>query len=176
MLQIISEKAIENQKFDKDSILGYSAAGGVVMSGFLTGHIAAKLFKKTDSLLVNGGMAVGALAGAVYIKHPLAKLALLGVAVYGGTRCLAIGVQEVTTPGDVKGLAGFIPESLKTKMREFIPTLGDINQNLLGLGNISGEDDLGEINLDDAISGTEDVPYEDVSNQRTIGSPAMMMV
>lgn len=175
MLQIISKEATEKSDFNAENAKAYGAATGLIVGGFVTAHVATKLIKKTDSILVNGGAALASFAVLMKAKNPYIKLAMLGVCTYSSLRCLNIGIAEVAAPGDsgAAGLSGFIPETIKSKLREYIPTLGgsDDAKNLLGLGN--PDDELG-FNLDDVsdMGGpTEDVDYVDVSNQNLVGSP-----
>lgn len=174
-MQIISKEAIDKSDLNVENAKAYAATGGVLMAGFISAHVATKLIKKTDSIVVNGGAAVVSLALAMKLKNPYAKIALLGVFAYSGLRCLNIGIAEVAAPGDtgMEGLSGLIPETIKAKLREYIPTLGgaDDIQNLLGLGNTEDE----AYNLDDVsdMGTTEDADYEDVSDQQELGSLMM---
>jgi hypothetical protein len=174
MLQIISKEAIDKSKFDVENAKAYGEVVGLAFAGFIAAHVTAKVVKKTDSLLVNGSILAGGFVGAMCLKNPMLKIACIGAAMYGGTRCLAIGVQEVVAPGATAGLAGFIPESVKAKLREFIPTLGSMD-DLLGLGN--ADDEMGAAwNLDDAVGNTEDINYTEISSKQGVGSTATLLM
>ena len=125
-----------------------SIAGGMVAA-----NIAVKAIKK-DNLLVNGTVAVAALAVATKVKSPALKMMLLGASVFGTMRCLTIAVKGVT--GNTQGIAGLIPESIKAKIAKFLPQLN-------GAETLLGEyDDFGDVNLDDV--GTVDANYEEVES------------
>lgn len=175
MLEIISKEAIDKSDLNVENAKAYAATGGVLMAGFISAHVATKLIKQTDSIMVNGGVAITSLALAMKLKNPYAKIALLGVFAYSGLRCINIGIAEVSAPGDsgAAGLSGFIPETIKEKLREYIPSLGgsaDV-QSLLGLGNAD------EYNLDDVsdMGATEDIDYVDMSEQQEIGVGSLMI-
>jgi len=168
--------------FSLESIKGYGEATGTAIAGFVVAHVAMKTLKQSDSLLANAALLPAGIAGAIYLKHPLAKMACIGAAIYGGVRATNIMVAEVVsdapaavdpkTGQPVKGVLGsigdHIPEALKAKIRSFLPTLGDANE-LLGI-----DDEIGDIDLDDNIGNTEDVDYEDVTNVKGIGSSQML--
>jgi hypothetical protein len=141
---------------------GGSLAGGVAL-GLVASHAALNLIKKQDSLLLNGGLALGGFYGAMKVKHPLLKAICAGVATYGAVKCLSIGIKEVTAPGATEGLAGMIPDKVKEALRKFIPTFSGIDE-VAGLGNSDDEyvGDLGD-NSDYDMSGlgqgSEDPQY-----------------
>lgn len=179
MSTIVSQNTIDKSDLNMENAKAYGASGGLIVAGFISAHVATKLIKKTDSIIVNGGVAAASLVVAMKVKNPYAKLALLGVFAYSTLRCVNIGVSEVAAPGDAgaAGLSGLIPESVKSKLREYIPTLGgsDDVQNLLGLGNT--EEGMG-FNLDDVADMgaiTEDAEYQDVTNQQAVGAVSPML-
>lgn len=180
MSTIVSQNTIDKSDLNMENAKAYGASGGLIVAGFISAHVATKLIKKTDSIIVNGGVAAASLVVAMKVKNPYAKLALLGVFAYSTLRCVNIGVSEVAAPGDggAAGLSGLIPESVKSKLREYIPTLGgsDDAQNLLGLGNT--EEEVMGFNLDDVADMgaiTEDATYEDVTNQQAVGTVSPMI-
>jgi hypothetical protein len=162
MTTIINEKQSSGLSFD--NIKTYGASTGTVVAGMVVAHVALKAIKKQDSLLINGGLVVGGLVGAMQLQNPWLKLLCLGAAGYGTIKCLNIATKEITAPGDTgaAGLSGLLPESIKAKIRGFIPTLGEVT--------LLGDDDLqGMPSLDD-MAGVEDGIAIDVTNQKTIGS------
>lgn len=166
MITLLSKDAIDKSGFSMDNLKAWGLASAVAVSGMVVSHIAMKAIKKQDSLLINGGLLAAGIGGAMYFKNPWVKLLFLGAAGYGLLRVANIAVKEVTAPGDTGagGLSGFIPETIKTKIRSFLPSLGSTDQTLLG------EDDLyGMPNLDD-VAGVEDIGYVDVTNQNAIGN------
>ncbi|MBS1635227.1 MAG: hypothetical protein JST26_04835 [Bacteroidetes bacterium] len=165
MLTLISKEAIDKSGFSVDNLKSWGLASVTTVGGMIAAHVALKAIKKQDSLLVNVGAFGAGVAGAMFIKNPWVKLLSLGVAGYSLLRLGNIAVKEVAAPGDTgaAGLSGLIPENLKSKIRNFLPSLGSAETLL-------GEDDLnGMPNLDD-VAGTEDIGYTDVTNLNSIGS------
>lgn len=166
MITILSKESIDKSGFTMDNLKAWGLASATAVSGMIVSHIAMKAIKKQDSLLVNGGLLAAGIGGAMYFKNPWLKLLFLGAAGYGLIRVANIAVKEVTAPGDTGagGLSGFIPETIKSKIRNFLPSLGSTETMLMG------DDDLhGMPNLDD-VAGIEDIGYVDVTNQNAIGS------
>lgn len=166
MIALLSTESIDKSGFTMDNFKAWGLASAAAVGGMVVSHVAIKAIKKQDSLLVNGGILAAGIGGAMYFKNPWIKLLFLGAAGYGLIRVANIAVKEVTAPGDTGagGLSGFIPETLKSKIRNFIPSLGS-TENLL-----MGDEDLnGMPNLDD-VAGVEDIGYVDVTNEPAIGS------
>lgn len=144
--------------------LGTSAAGlGVVTAGFLVAHNGLKLAGMQEKFLVNLGLTAASIAGLMYVNHPLAKLAILGVGIYALTNTISIGVKEVvspsaSTPAAVKGLSGLIPDSVKEKIAKYIPNFGEVSgypgDGYSGVDEVI-EDHVGE--LDEVVSGSEEM-------------------
>lgn len=165
MITLLSKESIDKSGFTMDNLKAWGLASAAAVSGMIVSHVAMKAIKKQDSILVNGGILAAGIGGAMYFKNPWVKLMFLGAAGYGLIRVANIAVKEISAPGDsgAAGLSGLIPETLKSKIRSFLPTLGS-TETLLG------EDDLhGMPNLDD-VAGTEDVGYVDVTNLNAIGN------
>ena len=171
MLKVISKEAVEDNAFSMEALEGYGLAGGTIAGGFIAAHVLNTLVNKArkstdDSILVSGGMAAAGLAGAMFIKNGHLKLLSLGVMSYGVVKSLSIGLKEVTTAVDpnaakpTSGLAGLLPETIKAKLREFIPTIGSVDQ-LIGDENERGinGDDFGNI-FDEhkEVNGNEEEP------------------
>jgi hypothetical protein len=180
MLEIISNKTIE-EGFSMEALESYGLAGATVAGGIVVGNILNTLVNKArktdqDSIMVSGGMAVAGLAGAMLIPNKWAKLASLGIMSYGIVKSAAIGVKEVTAPvdptaapgapGHSAGLAGLLPESIKAKLRGYIPNIGSIDQLIGDEAQMSGTEDFGT--LDEIINGTEEVSGSE--EQAGIGS------
>lgn len=168
MTSIISKEATE-PGFTVEKLEAWGLAAVTAVGGMVAAHVALKAMKKQDSLIFTGSATVLGVAGAIMLKPSWLKLLSLGFAGYGLLRSANVIVQEATAPGDTgaAGLSGLIPETIKAKIRSFLPNLG-------GLGNIGdtllGDDDLsGMPNLDD-VAGVEDVGYVDVSEQQGIGN------
>ena len=174
MIQIISKEAIE-ERFSMEALESYGLAGATIAGGVVVGNIINTLVNKArkkdeDSIIVSGAMAVGGLAGAMLIPNKWAKFACLGVMTYGVVKSAAIGVKEVTAaaPADATvathGLAGLLPESIKAKLRGYIPNIGSVDQLIgdeqMNGGGTGSDTDFGfldePINGDEEIKGTED--------------------
>lgn len=165
MTSIISKEATEKSGFSMENLEAWGLAAVTTVGGMIASHVALKAIKKQDSIIFTGGITIAGVAGAMMLKPRWLKLLSLGVAGYGLLRTANVIVKEATAPGDTgaSGLSGLIPESIKLKIRSFLPNLGS-TETLLG------EDDLhGMPNLDD-VAGIEDISYVDVSGQKSIGS------
>ncbi|MBX3165585.1 MAG: hypothetical protein KF900_14005 [Bacteroidetes bacterium] len=183
MKQLINK---ENSGLNTQNAIAYGASFGTMLGGTVAAHIALKLAKQDKKLAVNGALALAGLAGAMTLKHPLAKFACLGAASYGALKTLNLAVAEVVAPasaaegqqGVLAGIGALLPENLKAKVREFLPNIGDI-----GIGyvapNLLGEDELlngalAELGLDDTKEeilngiGTE-TEFEEVSGVGRVG-------
>lgn len=172
MLNIVENKKIEDG-FSMEALESYGLGGGAIFGGFIVANIANTLINKArkktdDSILISGGMAAGGLVGAMAIPNKYAKLACLGLMTYGLAKTASIALKEVTapaadptaapgTPGAASGLAGLLPETLKAKLRSYIPTIGSVDQ-LIG-DDMNGDDVNGDEfgNLDEMINGTDDI-------------------
>lgn len=162
---------MEDKKKGSEILTQAKQAGtdtGAVALGIVAGNVAVKLVKQ-DNLMGNAALTVGGFAGAVMIKNKFVRNAMIGLTVFGGLRLLTIGVNAVTAPGAVKGLAGFIPESVKEKIRTFVPQINGVEQ-------LIGEDDFGDVNLDDDDNGNgtgniEDVDYIDMTHEKAMAGP-----
>jgi len=146
-----------------DTIKEEAGKAAVDLGAITGGMIAANMLRvvtKKDDLVLNGSLAVAGFAGASMIKQPALKMLCLGASIFGTLRCLTIGVQTVTDPG-TQGIAGLIPDSIKEKIKQFVPQLSGMDDdNFSGddMENLTGD----EVNLDDV--GTIDVPYEEVKD------------
>lgn len=163
MINIISKEALSS-KFTLENLETWGLAAVTTVGGMLVSHVALKAIKKQDNWIATGCTTVAGIAGAIFIKNGWLKLFSLGVAGYGLIRTANIAVKEATEPGTTQGLAGLIPETIKAKIRSFLPTLGSTSETLLGDDDLSGMP-----NLDD-IAGVEDVGYVDVTDQKGIGA------
>ncbi len=166
MITIVSKESMENSSFSMDNIKSWGLAAAATVSGMIVSHVAMKAMKKQDSLALNGGLVVAGIGGAIYFKNPWVKLIFLGAAGYGLIRVANIAVKEIAAPGNsgAAGLSGFISESIKSKIRGFLPSLGNTDPTLLG-----DEDLNGMPNLDD-VGSIEDIGYLDVTNQNAVGN------
>ena len=162
MVQIISQEATDKphkDHFDLEVIGSYSAALGLTLGGMIAGHLINKGVNKVrkteeDNVLITGGMALSGLAGFIYLKPWWAKFLALGAASYYGLRTANIGLKAVSDATSTNGLAGLLPETVKAKIREYIPSLGDVSDKLASAENSS---DFGDINFDDEpIKGVEE--------------------
>lgn len=128
MSTIISADALKNSGLSFDNVKSYASATGLLAAGFVVAHAGLKLIKQDQSLIAAAGLTVASFGAAMYVPNPYAKLALLGIAVYGGLKTLAMGVKEVTAPANTGagGLSGFIPETVKAQIRSYIPSLGSL--------------------------------------------------
>lgn len=146
-MKAITQSADSGLNFENAK--SYASATGLLAAGFLVAHNGLRLIKMQDSLLANLGLTAVAVAGAMQIENPWVKLALIGVAAYAGVKTLSLAVKEVTAPGDkgAAGLSGFIPESVKGKVRAFLPTFGSVGEfdQINGTGGTDGVDDIGDL-------------------------------
>lgn len=150
--------------FEDLDLKGAAIDAGSLLGGMVAGNVVVKLVKQ-DNAKGNGVLALAGLGGYTVMKNKSnipqwAKMLTLGVGLYSGLRLLTIGMQEATNPETTEGLAGFLPDSLKAKMRKFIPSLSGIEDRGLFAGVDDGDED---INLDD-IGAVEDIDYEDVTS------------
>ncbi len=137
-----------------------------VTGGLIAGHIAQKALIKKDSTLVHGGMAAGGLALATICKNDFLRMGFLGLAAYGTIRMLhktvAPAVSAVAAPAaamyGVEGIDGFLPESLKSKIRQFVPSIGNTEYEMSGYdeAQMTGYE---ELTGDDDLSGDDDMGY-----------------
>ncbi len=153
---------------NKDNLIAFGKVTGLVSGGIIGAHIAVKMLGKTkpelaNSPAVNGAIAAGGIIGAMKMKNPALKLLFLGAGVYGSIKLANSLVKEVSTPGNsgAAGLSGLIPENLKARIRDFLPSLGSLDADPLMYG---ADEDVNGINLDDVVSGDGFTPYTDVSN------------
>jgi hypothetical protein len=163
MTTILTKETYFQPAFSTEKLATWGLSAVTTATSFMAAHVALKAMNKQNSMLVTGSVAVAGLAGAIFLPHPALKFLALGVATYGMIQTASLAVADATTPGATSGLAGIIPETIKAKIRAFIPTLS-------GAVTLLGDDDLqGMPNLDD-VAGVEDVGYVDVSEQKSIGS------
>lgn len=139
-----------------DNAKSYASSVGLLAAGFLVAHNGLRLIKMQNNVLVNLGVTAGAIAGAMYVSNPLLKLALIGVAAYAGMKTVSLSVAEVVAPGaaGLGGFSGMIPEGIKSKVREFLPTFGSVGE--YDEFNGEGTGDLSNVNLDEHISGADE--------------------
>lgn len=162
-MELISKEAIDKSGFSAENAKSYGAGAGLLMAGMFGGQIITTLIpgEHGKKLPVNAGLAVGGFVGAMYVKNPMLKFGLLGLSVYGTLRTVAIATKGLQ---GVDGL-GFLPEAVKSKIAQFIPTIGSVEE-LLGaeelLGNTNKEVDalLLNLGLDEAPVKTEDAEFE----------------
>lgn len=147
------------------NLKAYGLGGLTLLGGFIAGHVVNAAANKNDSWIFPAVGVVGGFAGAILIGNPWLKLLCLGTMIWGAIKSINKIAGVATQPG-TQGLAGFLSESLKEKIRKFIPTLGSLGDVPL---TVAGTDELGNINLDDdidpTINGNQEAftPYEDVS-------------
>lgn len=150
-MKAITQSADSGLSFDNAK--SYVSATGLLAAGFLVAYNGLRLIKMQNNLIANLGLTAVAVAGAMMVGNPWIKLALIGVAAYAGVKTLSLAVAEVAAPGPTGagGLSGFIPETVKSKIRSFLPSFGDIDGND-DFGDIYG-DDFGNIDLDEPVNG-----------------------
>jgi len=137
-----------------------SEVGGVAL-GIMASHAVINLIKKQDSLLVNGAVFAGGAIGAMKVKNPFFKALCVGACVYGGLKLINKATAAVSTPGATEGLAGMLPESVKSALRKFVPTFAGIDE-VSGLGNT---DDMEGLSLDDQGNGESMNRDEDLNGR-----------
>lgn len=158
--------------------LGTSAAGlGVAAAGMLVAHNGLKLAGMSNNFLVNLGLVAGSIAGLMYVNHPLAKLAILGLGVYAVVNTISIGVKEVvspsaTTPAAVKGLSGLLPDSVKEKIAKYVPSFGSVDE----VSGYAGDGYGGTENLEEHINGAEQLLNTELEGaEELLGTASMAM-
>lgn len=101
---------------------------GVGIVGALGANAVLK--GKADTLLINGACAIAAPVAATMVENKLAKAALKGFGWFAGIKFLLKLVNGTGLKGlgsenpEEKGVK-FIPENVKVKLRQFIPNLGN---------------------------------------------------
>ena len=160
MIEIISKEAQDKSGLSFDNAISYASATGLVSLGMLVAHNATRLMNKQNSLIANFGVFGVGLVGAMFIKHPLVKLGMIGMCAFGGVKTIGLLTNVATTPGATNGL-GFIPDSVKTKIRQFVPTLGAVD---VPFEMISGAPEPSRVELDEPIQGLYDEPKEESVN------------
>ncbi|KAB2913941.1 MAG: hypothetical protein F9K23_15850 [Bacteroidetes bacterium] len=123
--------------------INYTEAGkqgaitvGAGFGGFTAGHIVNKLLNKDNKPMITWGMAILGLAGAglsIAMNKPMYVTALAaGVGIYGVSK----GVYDVVNEPSVgtSGI-GFLPESLKSTLKEWVAPVGVSGP---GMGNLPG--------------------------------------
>lgn len=146
---------------------------GMIALGLVGGHVLSVTTKK-DTLIVNGGMALGGLGLAVMVKNPYVKLLGIGVSAYGVIKTVGNVVKETTAPATTEGLNGILPESAKALIRKYIPTLSGIDE-VQGMDDMSGDDDIRGVDDaikmlsldDDSMRGDDDAMKGTYINQMT---------
>lgn len=173
-IKLISKEALDKSGLSFDNALSYAANTGLLTAGMVLAYNATRLLKKENSLLVNAGGAVASIVGAMFIKNPMAKLGLLGMAAFLGVKSLGLLTNVATTPGATAGL-GFIPDAVKSQIRQFIPTLGAVDVPFEEISNtVNGNEEINLLGLDSpieqALLGNEN--NEEVSG---LGDAGMML-
>jgi hypothetical protein len=158
MSTIISADAVKNSGLSFDNVKSYASATGLLAAGFVVAHAGLKLLKQDNNWMVSAGLTAVSFAVAMYVPNPYVKLALLGVAVYGGLKTVAIGVREVTAPANTGagGLSGFIPETLKAQIRNYIPSLGSLGDYDSSNAYVEDQGYAGELDDDVPYSGMDE--------------------
>lgn len=143
-----------------------------VTGGLIAGHIAQKAFIKKDSTLIHGGMAAGGLVLATICKNDMLRMGFLGLSAYGTIRLIHKTVAPAVSAAPaspaaamygVEGIDGFLPESLKSKIRQFVPSIGNTDYEMMGTDEadltgyeeLTGDDDLGDDDLSGYIGEAE---------------------
>lgn len=123
--------------------INYTEAGkqgaitvGAGFGGFTAGHIVNKLLNKDNKPMITWGMAILGLAGAglsIAMNKPMYVTALAaGVGIYGVSK----GVYDVVNePASGTSGIGFLPDSLKSTLKEWVAPVGVAG---LGMGNLPG--------------------------------------
>lgn len=149
--------------FTADNAKQYGTSLGLIYGGMLAGNVVVKSLKKEEDLLVNGGIALAGMAGAMYAKNPIVKLLCIGAAVSGTMRTVAIGVKKVAEKVQgIDGIEGIVSPEMLAKIQSFIPSLGEVT-----IENVAGDDE----NLGEAIGQYTD--YENVTEKMAgLGNPS----
>lgn len=130
----------------QEMISGVKDLGGVAL-GIIASHAVLNIAKKQDSAVFNGVLAVGGLYGAMKVRNPFLKALCLGAGAYGAIKLVGKATSAVTTPGATEGLAGVLPEEVKSALRKYIPTFSGVDEVAGGEELLAGDEDL---SLDDA--------------------------
>lgn len=158
-----------------DNAKSYVSSAGLLAAGFLVAHNGLRLMKMQDNVVANLGLTAAAIAGAMYLENPYLKLALIGVAAYSGVKTLSLATKAVTeAPAGAGGLgfiSGMIPEGVKSKIREFLPTFGSVGESDydsisgegIGADSINLDEHVGDLGNDEML-GLEESLQGDASN------------
>jgi hypothetical protein len=131
-----------------EAIDAAKSLGGLTL-GMIIGHNVGN-FTKTQKPMVrqaiNGGMLIGGTVAYIKSKNQLVKFLGLGAAAFGTLNLIAAATTAATQPGTTNGL-GFIPDSVKSSIRKFIPTFAGI-EDVSGFNGMGNDDEF--LSLDDA--------------------------
>lgn len=117
--------------------------GSSMLGGFIAANVLVKITKQ-DNLIGNGIMALGGVVGASMIdKDSPLRLLVLGASLFGALR---VGTIAFNTANSLTG----IPESIKEKIKLYLPQIN-------GIGD--AKDEFIDINLDDQVE-TIDAEHE----------------
>ncbi len=140
----------------KEAIEAGKTVGGIAL-GIIAGHAAVNMVGKINTPIGHGILAAGGFYGAMKVKNPLLKMACAGVAVYGTLRLA--GKATAVAAESTSGIAGMIPESVKSALKKFIPTIAGVEE----VAGLNGGD-FGTVDIDDqgaaGTDGAEDATIE----------------
>lgn len=123
----------------QEMITGVKDLGGVAL-GIIASHAVLNIAKKQDSALFNGALAVGGFYGVMKVKNPFLKALCLGAGAYGALKLVGKATNAVSTPGATEGLAGMLPEGVKSALRKYIPTFSGVEELASPEENLSLDD------------------------------------
>lgn len=155
--------------------------GGKELGGIVLGLVGAKALVtaiKKDTVIVNSGLTALGFGGALLAtkhKKPFFAMVGYGVAVFGAMRLANSAVKEVASPETTEGLNGLLPESAKSLIRKYLPTLGS-TEDMQGAEYMSGSDDMQGVEnlaLDD-FQGTDDMQGAEEMQGLSEGSSSLL--
>lgn len=137
---------------------------GMVALGMIAGHAVIATTKK-DSPLINGGLAVGGLGLYLKAKNPMVKMIGLGVSAYGTIKLVNNATKTVASAETTEGLNGLLPESVKSMIRKYIPTLSGMDE----FAGTEGLDaDIDNLSLDDESMRGDDTVMYGIENETPV--------
>lgn len=152
-----SKKSMDLVPTKQEMITGVSDLGGVAL-GIIASHAVLNIAKKQDSAVFNGVLAAGGFYGACKVRNPFLKALCIGAGAYGTLKLIGKATNAVSTPGATEGLAGMLPEGVKSALRKYIPTFS-------GVEEVSGTEgtDTENLSLDDqGMEGMEEETFKGV--------------
>lgn len=154
-----------NFKIDKKDAKEVGIQAGGLATGIVGGHAALKVIPKindTVDMIVPFGVAGVATTGAMMVKHPFAKAALVGLGVFSFFKGTSIVVNKLSTP-NAEGKV-VISENMKAGIDYVLPQLGnDVTIPVAGIGMI--DSDIAMLKPTLTLAGDE--PFEEIEDIQT---------